>query len=111
MSHGPIILTLTSWVEQRLKAVLEASIKHDFDIAFDAFVAPSATITLNGQKVSRAHYSQLLWKEQDHDRSITVNFKGTVAVPKDSNAVIQVGSRLLLPFAPRLKWFFCRAAK
>ena len=90
MSHGPVILTLSSWVETRLEAVLKATTKKDFDAAFDAFVAPHANITLNGEKVSRSHYSQQLWQEQEHERSATVNFKGIVEVAKDPKALIPV---------------------
>ncbi|KIP06757.1 hypothetical protein PHLGIDRAFT_13669 [Phlebiopsis gigantea 11061_1 CR5-6] len=88
---GPIILTLDSWAEQRLQAVLQSTSKQAFDVAFDAFISPLAQITLNGENVSRADYGTYLWKAQAHERSATVDFKGVVAVPKDQDALIQTG--------------------
>lgn len=87
---GPVILTLTSWVEQHLQEVLKATSKKAFDDAFDAFLSEHATITLNGVKVSRSHYKQQFWQEESHERSATVTFKGIVEVPKDPQAIIQV---------------------
>ncbi|EKM52786.1 uncharacterized protein PHACADRAFT_261414 [Phanerochaete carnosa HHB-10118-sp] len=91
MGPGPVILTLDSWVEQHLQEVLTAKSQTAFDDAFDAFVALDASITVNGQHMSRAEYKKTLWNDEAHETSGTVTFKGTVAVPKNSKAIVQTG--------------------
>ncbi|KIP06754.1 hypothetical protein PHLGIDRAFT_128085 [Phlebiopsis gigantea 11061_1 CR5-6] len=91
MPPGPEILTLENFAEQHLDALLTATSKSAFDAALDALLAPTAKIVLNGASVSRAAYGAYLWKAQAHERSATVAFKGVVAVPKDSKAIVQTG--------------------
>ncbi|GJE98486.1 hypothetical protein PsYK624_147180 [Phanerochaete sordida] len=91
MSGGPIILTLTSWAEQRLQNVFTAKTEAAFDDAFDALVGTHATITVNGQKTSRAAYKKLLRSEEANETSGSVSFKGAVEVVKDTKALIPTG--------------------
>ena len=90
MAPGPVILTLSSWAQSHLEEVLTAKTKKDFDDAFAAFVADGARITVNGTQTSRAAFSRLLWSDEQGDTSGSVAFKGTVAVPKDPKAIVQV---------------------
>lgn len=90
MSGGPIILTLTSWAEQRLQNVFTAKTEAAFDDAFDALVGTHATITVNGQKTTRAAYKKLLRSEEANETSGSVSFKGAVEVVKDTKALIPV---------------------
>lgn len=90
MPPGPEILTLENFAEQHLDALLTATSKSAFDAALDALLAPTAQIVLNGASVSRAAYGAYLWKAQAHESSATVAFKGVVAVPRDSKAIVQV---------------------
>ena len=90
MPPGPEILTLENFIEQHLDALLTATSRKAFDAALDALLAPSATIVLNGAPASRAAYGDYMWRAQAHERSATVDFKGVVAVPRDSKAIVQV---------------------
>ena len=87
---GPIILTLSSWAQQHLQEMLTAKSKSAFDDAFKAFVAPHASITVNGMHMSRDKYMQMLWNDEANESSGAVEFKGTVEVPKDPKAIVQV---------------------
>lgn len=90
MGPGPEVITLNLWVENHLRELLTAKAQAAFDDAFDAFVAPHASITVNGQHMSRAEYKKTLWNDEAHETSGTVSFKGTVAVSKDSKSLFPV---------------------
>ncbi|KIP06750.1 hypothetical protein PHLGIDRAFT_447081 [Phlebiopsis gigantea 11061_1 CR5-6] len=89
----PFFIPLSSWTEGRLRALLSAKTKADFDTAFDDFLAPHAHVTLNGETVSRAHYAAQLWNDvHTNARSVSVSFNGVVEVPKSAaGAAIPTG--------------------
>jgi hypothetical protein len=91
----PIILELPDWVKQHLQLVYQAKTEKDFDTAFDAFISQHATITVNGEELSRSQYKKQLWNEQTSKVSATVDIKDIVAVPKRSNGEVQVGPPFL----------------
>ena len=94
MSGGPIILTLAGWAENRIQNVFTAKTEAAFDSAFDALVGAHASITVNGQKTTRAAYKKLLRAEEANETSGSVSFKGAVAVVKDAKALIPVSCGL-----------------
>ncbi|OSX60170.1 hypothetical protein POSPLADRAFT_1148278 [Postia placenta MAD-698-R-SB12] len=80
----PVVLTLTAWMEDRLKAIYSATTAAAFDEAFDAFLAKHAHITVNGKQLSREHYKQHLRKEKNDELSAKVTISDTVEVPANS---------------------------
>ena len=90
MPPGPVVLTLTNWLEQHLGALVEATNKEDFDTAFNAFIAPHANVTVNGKKITVQEYKEGIWTEQRREQSASLSFKGIVEVPKDPKAIVQV---------------------
>ena len=91
LGPGPVILTLGSWLQQHLQEVYQATTQQDFQSALEAFVAPHATIVLNGKKVSRSEYMQQVWGEPSAQQtSAQLVFNDTVEVPTDPKAIVQV---------------------
>ena len=87
-----VIFTLPSWVHEHVQQIYAAKTEKDFDQAFDAFIAPNATIRVNGRGMSREEYKKLLHGESgiSSDTGGEVSFKDTVAVPNDKDKPVQV---------------------
>lgn len=92
MPPGPVILTLSSWVQQHLREVITANSQSAFTDAMNAFVAPNAQITFNGASISRADYVQQIWQPQQHESNATLSFLGIIENPKDTSAIVQVSN-------------------
>ncbi|GJE93021.1 hypothetical protein PsYK624_091800 [Phanerochaete sordida] len=88
---GPVILTLGSWAEQHMREMMTAKTQSSFEDAFDAMVAPSATITVNGKHMTREQYKKMLWKEEANEANATITFRDMVEVPKSAKEIIQTG--------------------
>jgi len=59
----PIQLTLSSWAEQNLSAILQAKNENDFQTAFSAFIGPTTRtvlITYNGEVITPDQYMKKL---------------------------------------------------
>jgi len=96
MSNVDIVLPpLTTWAEERLRAIFNAEGKAQLTEAFDAFVAPHAHITVNGASLSRAQYLARFANEEAAERSqdpAQVSFSGAVASPSTANQSGGVGT-------------------
>jgi len=78
-TSGPIILALTSYVEQGLTTILKASSDHAFDAAFDGFFSKELKdIMFNGKKLSREKYKEQMKSASNVNN--TVSFEGIVSV-------------------------------
>ncbi|KAJ7191900.1 hypothetical protein GGX14DRAFT_578627 [Mycena pura] len=87
MSTSNIVLPpLQTWAEQHLSAVIKATAQADFDAAFDAFVAASARITVNGKQISRDAYKTLLRGASFDEAGAEVAFGGAVQVSTNLQA-------------------------
>jgi hypothetical protein len=93
MSTAIVLPTLSVWTEGHLSAVLQATTEAEFDSAFDGFLSKHASITANGQHLSRDQYKQqLLGESAVNKRSGSVKFDGVVEVSKDLEQPVKVRS-------------------
>ncbi|KAH9837623.1 uncharacterized protein C8Q71DRAFT_897953 [Rhodofomes roseus] len=81
LGHGPIVIPLTEWVENRISAIYKAPNQREFSTAFDEFVDEHAHITVNGKQLNRDQYKELFQGERALESSATVSFLGAVEVP------------------------------
>ncbi len=89
---GPIILPLTTYVEQSLTSMLQTSTSDDaFTTAFDAFFSKEMKdITFNGKKLTRDKYMAQM-KAASNARN-TVTFGGIVnmlTTTTDTTAIVR----------------------
>ncbi|CAL1697450.1 unnamed protein product [Somion occarium] len=91
MTSNIILLPLTNWVQQHLTAIFQTTKAADFNSAFDAFIAKDATITVNGQKLTRDQYKQQIQGEKFAEASAQVKFIGTVEVPDSEDQRVIAG--------------------
>ena len=75
--------TLSTFAENGLKAIYEATSEKALDSAFDAFFAKNVEFIVNGKKTTHDQYKARLWNEKRNERTATVNFAGAVEVPSD----------------------------
>ena len=87
---GPVVPSLSAVAETGLTSIYTAKTKADFDTAFDGLFAVPVDVTINGNKSTRAHFKQQLWKEAEGQTSGNVTFKGVVEVPEDPKDPIAV---------------------
>jgi len=93
MSVAIVLPTLSVWAEGHLSAVLQATTEAEFDSAFDGFLSKHASITLNGQHLSRDQYKQQLLEESAvNKRSGSVKFDSVVEVSTDLEQPVKVRS-------------------
>ena len=93
MSVAIVLPTLSVWAEGHLSAVLQATTEAEFDSAFDGFLSKHASITLNGQHLSRDQYKQqLLGESAVNKRSGSVKFDSVVEVSTDLEQPVKVCS-------------------
>ncbi|KAJ7191870.1 hypothetical protein GGX14DRAFT_578601 [Mycena pura] len=78
MAANIVAPTLIQFLEGNLKAIYTATDSEAFDDAFKAFLPEGdhATITLNGEKISRAQYKKVLQAETSDATKGTVTFQG-----------------------------------
>ncbi|KAI0945934.1 hypothetical protein AcV7_010044 [Taiwanofungus camphoratus] len=90
---GPVLLSLTSWAEEHISAILTASTQAEFDAAFDAAFIEGVHVTFNGEHLSREHYKKITEKVvlKETSRQGPV-FANSVEVPTDSKDPIQAGN-------------------
>ncbi|PSR76824.1 hypothetical protein PHLCEN_2v8205 [Hermanssonia centrifuga] len=81
MSSIPLLPNLSTWAQNRLTAIFQATTQDDFDLAYENFVAKQVHITVNGKHVSRADYKTQLWQEKGLESGAEVSYPGTVEVP------------------------------
>jgi len=92
MSVAIVLPTLSVWAEGHLSAVLQATTEAEFDSAFDGFLSKHASITLNGQHLSRDQYKQQLLEESAvNKRSGSVKFDSVVEVSTDLEQPVKAG--------------------
>ncbi|EKM52787.1 uncharacterized protein PHACADRAFT_211999 [Phanerochaete carnosa HHB-10118-sp] len=91
MDPGPVVLTLGSWAQQHMQEMMTAKSKDNFDKAFDAMVAPQATVTVNGQHMTREQYRKMMWNDEANEATGSITFRATVEVPKAPKKIIQTG--------------------
>lgn len=83
----PSTLTLTQWAQQHLTELYQATDEATLDAAYAAFLAPDASITVNGTRLSGdAYKAQLLLPS----RGAQVAYSGAVEVPDDAGRPSQV---------------------
>ena len=88
-----VLPPLRFWAEGHLSSILKATTESTFNDAFDAFLSKNATITVNGQHLSRDRYrQQLLGESAVNKESASVKFDGVVEVPTDQDQPVKVRS-------------------
>lgn len=103
MTANIVLPNLTNWAEQHLQSIWNATSQSDFDSAFNNFVAENATITVNGNHVSRDQYKQRLLGENPIEAKVQLTFNGAVEVPKNQDGSNDVRlSRVLNIQSPTL---------
>src|SRR5882762_7767573 len=88
-----VLPPITAWAKGHLASILTATTTTDFNSAFDAFLSKHATITVNGQHVSRDQYKQQLLGEStvgNLKQSTSIEFNGVVEVPTDQEQLVKV---------------------
>jgi len=89
-----VLPPITAWAKGHLASILTATTTTDFNSAFDAFLSKHATITVNGQHVSRDQYKQQLLGEStvgNLKQSTSIEFNGVVEVPTDQEQLVKAG--------------------
>ncbi|KAJ6578230.1 hypothetical protein B0H19DRAFT_1338296 [Mycena capillaripes] len=76
---------LKTWAEEHLASVIKASNLSEFDLAFQEFVSKDATITVNGNHVSREEYKKMLQAEEFDEAGATLHINGAVQVPEKTS--------------------------
>lgn len=87
---------LTEFVENALRILVESTDQTAFDNQFNAFFGQNVSVTLNGEKLSRAQYKQQLFGVTFEEQSATINFLSSVAIPFGSVSSNPVSSRRFL---------------
>jgi hypothetical protein len=91
-----VLPRLTAWVQGSVRALAQAKDTATFDRVFDDFIGNPAEITVNGKRMSREAYKDLLQAQHALQQSADVNFGGAVEVPKDPEDQFKVcGQRQL----------------
>ena len=60
LGPGPVIISLTAFVQNNFTALLSAKSIDDFNSTFNEFFASNLNVTLNGKHISRDEYQQQL---------------------------------------------------
>ena len=81
MSSNIVLPDLPTWVQQHIQDVYSAKSDKDFNQAFDLFVAPDATIRLNGRQMQRDEYKKVLRGQTTGDARADIEFRDVVAAP------------------------------
>ena len=106
---GPVVLPLSNWAESHITELFTADEK-SFEEAFDGFLTENASITVNGEHISRAQYKKHLQQEKALETGAQVAFTGVVEVPKDpKNPVLVCSSSQGCLSAAVLMLKFCKA--
>jgi len=83
MAVSNIVLPpLTTWTEEHLTTLIQASTQDAFDTAFDNFISQNVDITFNGAPLTRDQYKQQVQSEQLLERAATVTFNSIVQAPQ-----------------------------
>jgi len=83
---------LIAYTENSLKAILQAKSQHDFEVAFDAFIAGGANITVNGKSLTVDEYKKHLLEQKSNTETATqVTFDGAVEVPTQTASFVYTG--------------------
>lgn len=86
-----VLPPLRFWAEGHIASILKATTTASFNEAFDNFLSKHASITVNGQHLSRDQYKQQLLGESAVNKdSASVQFDGVVEVPTDQEEPVKV---------------------
>lgn len=92
MAANIVLLPLTTWAEQQLTALFQATDQTAFDAAFDAFVAAQPTsLVVNGEPLSRDAYKAQIWKDKFLEAGAQVRFLGVNSVPSNPQQPVTAG--------------------
>ena len=89
-STAIVLPPLDLWAEGRLTAIYQAKTQDDFTTAFDDFIAQDVHIFVNGSKISRDDYKQLLERQRFLENSATIKFDGVVRAQLPNTEFTQV---------------------
>jgi len=92
MAPGPVLLPLTTWTEEHISAIYNATTTADLDASLDAFLTKHAHITVNGKHLSREGYKALLAAEKANELNARVTFGGAIFVPSNSEKPADAGT-------------------
>lgn len=91
MTSTSIVLpALDQWAEGKITALYQATTQDDFNTAFDDFIAKDVHIYVNGAKMTRDQYKQLLEQQRILESSATVKFDGVVRTQLPGTEFTQV---------------------
>jgi hypothetical protein len=79
MTSQLVLPPLNRWAENNISELYRAKTQEQFNSIFDGFVAPKADIVVNGSRISREQYKQMLESQRALERSASVKFSGVVA--------------------------------
>ena len=74
-----VLPPLTRWAEDSLSQLYTAKSQGEFNAAFDGFISPKADIVVNGTRVSREEYRDVLQKQRTLEREARVKVEGVVS--------------------------------
>lgn len=82
---------LTTFAENAITAIFQATDKKTFDAAFDSFVATHPTsIVVNGETLSREQYHDKLWDTKFLEAGAQVQFLGAVGNPPGFGKAVSI---------------------
>lgn len=82
---------LTTFAENAITAIFQATDKKAFDAAFDSFVATHPTsIVVNGETLTREQYHDKLWDTKFLEAGAQVQFLGAVGNPPGFGKAVSI---------------------
>jgi len=97
LGPGPVIPSLTNFIQNGYTALLSAKTTDDFNNTFDGLFSPHVNVTLNGKHISREEYSKQLSALSLSTGALgqtfeSIEFEGTVEVSNVTVPGVQVSS-------------------
>ncbi|KAK6988853.1 hypothetical protein R3P38DRAFT_3228121 [Favolaschia claudopus] len=87
---SPVPPALKTWAALHIIALCKAKTEIEFNNAFDSFIAPEASIIINGISLTRDEYKLRLRGQEFDEAGAAVDFRGAVEVPKDNKGGVDL---------------------
>ncbi|KAH9837639.1 uncharacterized protein C8Q71DRAFT_706044 [Rhodofomes roseus] len=85
-------LPLTTWIQDRISALYQATTEAAFNEAFDVLLHQDAQIYVNGARLTRVEYKRQVQEQKLVEHSATLTFSNAVQVQGKSVDLNETGS-------------------
>ena len=85
-----VLLSLSAWTESHITAIYNATSQADTSNAIDNFLSKDAVTIVNGKKINRDDFLNVLESEKFLEAGASIKFLGIVEVPANEASPVEV---------------------